>query len=93
VLFEVVTEGQPIGIPGDEFLKRLPHGLAYMKELRHKGVILHSWIRVGRNGATTIFDVDSHADLQRYLYGNPLTPHVKFDVIPLMESEGFNRLD
>jgi muconolactone delta-isomerase len=90
MLFEVITSGVPIGITGEEFIKRLPDGMAYMKELRRKGVILHSWIRVGRSGATTIFSVDSHEELQNLLYGNPLTPHVQFEIIPLMESDGYD---
>ena len=92
MLFEVITSGVPIGMSGDEFITRLPEGRAYMKELRDQGVILHSWIRVGRSGALTIFSVDSHEELQKALYRNPLTPHVHFEIVPLMESEGYDKL-
>jgi muconolactone delta-isomerase len=90
VLYEVITKASPIGISGDEFLRRLPEGVTYMKDLRARGVIVHSWIRVGGYGATTIFSVTSHEELLRYLSGNPLVPHVSFEIIPLAESDSFN---
>jgi muconolactone delta-isomerase len=90
VLYEVITKANPMGITGEEFLRRLPEGVTYMKDLRARGVIIHSWIRVGGYGATTIFSVTSHEELAGYLNGNPLVPHVSFEIIPLAESESFS---
>ena len=90
MLFEVITKANPIGISGDEFLRRLPKGVAYMKDLRAQGVIVHSWIRIGGYGATTIFSVSSHEELLRCLSGNPLLPHISFEIIPLAESGSFD---
>lgn len=90
MLFEVITRAAPVGITGEEYLQRLPEGVAYMKGLIAKGVILHSWIRVGRYGATTIFSVDSHEELSTYLNGNPLVPHIAFEIIPLAASSSFD---
>lgn len=90
MLYEVITKASPMGISGDEFLRRLPKGVTYMKDLRASGVIIHSWIRVGGYGATTIFSVTSHEELAGYLNGNPLVPHVSFEIIPLAESGSFS---
>lgn len=90
MLFEVITRACPLGISGDEFLRRLPEGVTYMKDLRARGIIIHSWIRVGGYGATTIFSVSSHEELACYLNGNPLVPHVSFEIVPLAESESFS---
>ncbi len=93
MLYEVVTKANLTGIDGQEFLRRLPEGREYMGKLRKQGAILHSWLRVGGYGATTIFSVGSHEELIRLLYGNPLVPHVSFDVIPLVAAEDYEGLD
>lgn len=90
MLFEVVTKANPIGITGDDFMERLSAGRQYMKELREKGAVVHSWVRIGEYGATVIFDVDSHADLIQYLYGNPLVPHIEFKITPLVKAEDYD---
>jgi muconolactone delta-isomerase len=90
MLFEVVASARPTGISGDEHMRRLPEAVAYMKKLKEDGVILHSWVRVGRYGATTIFDVSSHEALLGYLNGNPLVPHVAYEVIPLASTDDFD---
>ena len=50
MLFQVVTRMNPVGISADEFLKRLPEGVAYMNTLVKQGIIEHSWVRVGESG-------------------------------------------
>ncbi|MEV0374132.1 muconolactone Delta-isomerase family protein [Streptomyces sp. NPDC050636] len=93
MLYEVVAQAKLDGISGDEFVRRLPQGLAYMKELGRKGIVRHSWVRVGGYGATNIFDVDSHEELLEHLNGNPLVPHIRYEVIPLSALSGFNGIE
>ncbi|KQX56339.1 MULTISPECIES: muconolactone Delta-isomerase family protein [unclassified Streptomyces] len=89
-LFAVLATQSPTGIPADEFRRRLPEGFAYVKDLVGKGVIRHNWIRVGASGGLLIYEVDSHEELNTLLYGNPLSPHLRFEVIPLAEAGGFD---
>jgi muconolactone delta-isomerase len=85
-LFAVLATQAPKGISGDEFRRRLPEGFQYTKALVDKGVIRHSWIRVGAAGGLNIYEVDSHEHLLSALYDNPLSPHLNFEVIPLAEA-------
>jgi hypothetical protein len=65
MLFEVVAKASPIGIDGDEFMSRLPDGIAY----------------------------DSHEELRDYLNGNPLVPHITYEVVPLAGLDDFEGVD
>ncbi|WP_051798605.1 muconolactone Delta-isomerase family protein [Streptomyces sp. NRRL S-337] len=89
-LFAVFATQAPSGISADEFRRRLPEGFAYVKKLVETGVILHNWIRVGASGGLLIYEVDSHEELNSLLYGNPLSPHLRFEVIPLAGAGGFD---
>lgn len=89
-LFAVINDATPTGISADEFMRRLPEGFVYMKGLIDKGVIVHSWVRVGESGGLNIFDVSSHEELLDALYNNPISPHLKFTVYPLTEVEAFD---
>ncbi|GAA3046685.1 hypothetical protein GCM10017562_05530 [Streptomyces roseofulvus] len=89
-LFAVLATQSPTGIPADEFRRRLPEGFAYVRGLVDKGVIRHNWVRVGASGGLLIYDVDSHEQLNTLLYGNPLSPHLRFEVIPLAGVDGFD---
>lgn len=85
-LFAVLATQAPAGIDADEFRRRLPAGFAYTKALVDKGVIKHSWIRVGAAGGLNIYAVESHEHLLTLLYDNPISPHLRFEVIPLAEA-------
>lgn len=85
-LFAVLATQAPKGIDAAEFRRRLPEGLAYTKGLVDRGVIIHSWIRVGAAGGLNIYSVDSHEELLSALYDNPLSPHLEFEVIPLADA-------
>ncbi|WP_131785801.1 muconolactone Delta-isomerase family protein [Protofrankia symbiont of Coriaria ruscifolia] len=89
-LFAVLTAQNPTGISADEFRARLPEGFAYFTQLVEKGIVTHSWIRVGESGGLNIFDVSSHAELSDALYNNPLSPHLTFTVYPLAQPEDFD---
>jgi muconolactone delta-isomerase len=89
-LFAVLIDATPTGISADEFMKRLPEGYSYMKRLIDKGTIAHSWVRIGHSGGINIFDVSSHEELLGALYGNPISPHLKFTVYPLAEVSDFD---
>jgi muconolactone delta-isomerase len=91
-LFAVLATQHPAGISADEFRRRLPEGFTYTRALVTKGVITHNWVRVGASGGLLIYDVDSHEQLLAYLYGNPLSPHLSFEVIPLADPERFDPL-
>jgi len=88
-LFAVLTNATPTGISADEFMRRLPEGYTYMKGLIDKGTITHSWVRVGESGGLSIFDVPSHEELMFALYGNPISPHLKFTIWPLAQVDDF----
>jgi muconolactone delta-isomerase len=83
MLFAVETEMNPVGINGDEFMRRLPEGVDYLKKLQRQGTLVHAWIRVGGGGGLSIFEVSSHEELLGALYQNPIAPHLKFKVTPL----------
>ncbi|QBD75973.1 hypothetical protein EPA93_08120 [Ktedonosporobacter rubrisoli] len=87
MLFEVVTKKNPLGISADEYMKRLPEGVAYMSGLMQQGIIEHAWVRVGESGALCIFNVSSHEQLLKYLYENPLSAHVAFLITPLVPAD------
>ena len=89
-LFAVFATQAPAAGEGDVFRQRLPEGFAYTKSLVDRGVILHSWIRVGAAGGLNIYQVDSHEELLALLYSNPVSPYLKFEVIPLAESGSFD---
>ncbi|MFC8507227.1 muconolactone Delta-isomerase family protein [Streptomyces sp. NPDC057411] len=89
-LFAVLATQSPTGIPADEFRRRLPEGFGYIRGLVDKGIIRHNWIRVGASGGLLIYEVASHEELNTLLYGNPLSPHLRFEVIPLAEVGGFD---
>ncbi|TDC45413.1 hypothetical protein E1281_30490 [Actinomadura sp. KC345] len=89
-LFAVLATQAPSGISADEFRRRLPEGFAYTGGLVDKGVIKHNWVRVGASGGLLIYDVASHEELLALLYGNPVSPHLRFEVIPLAEPGGFD---
>ncbi|MEU0074309.1 muconolactone Delta-isomerase family protein [Streptomyces sp. NPDC006332] len=89
-LFAVLATQAPTAGEREVFLRRLPEGFAYTKELVDKGVIRHSWIRVGASGGLNIYDVGSHEELLSVLYSNPVSPYLKFEVIPLAEPESFD---
>ncbi len=87
MLFQVVTKMNPVGISADEYMKRLPEGVAYMNKLVKQGIIEHSWVRVGESGALNIFNVSSHEHLLKYLYENPISPHITFLITPLVPAD------
>ncbi|WP_328746838.1 muconolactone Delta-isomerase family protein [Streptomyces sp. NBC_00285] len=89
-LFAVLATQAPSGISADEFRARLPEGFAYTRELVERGVIRHSWVRVGASGGLLVYDVASHEELLTHLYDNPLSPHLSFEVIPLAEPRAFD---
>jgi muconolactone delta-isomerase len=89
-LFAVLATQAPVGISGDEFRRRLPEGMDYTQRLVEKGIIMHSWIRVGAAGGLNIYDVDSHEQLLSFLYDNPISAHLHFQVIPLAAAGTFN---
>ncbi|MFC9087294.1 muconolactone Delta-isomerase family protein [Nocardiopsis dassonvillei] len=82
-LFAVMATQDPTGISADVFRRRLPEGFRYTQGLVDKGIITHSWIRVGAAGGLNIYEVESHEQLLTVLYDNPLSPHLRFEVIPL----------
>lgn len=88
-LFAVLATQAPAGISADEFRERLPEGFAYTRKLADKGVIRHSWVRVGAAGGLLIYDVASHEELLTHLYDNPMSPHLTFEVVPLAEPGAF----
>ncbi|MFD9888478.1 muconolactone Delta-isomerase family protein [Amycolatopsis sp. NPDC059027] len=89
-LFAVLATQAPTGLDADTFRRRLPEGFRYTRNLVDKGVIVHSWIRVGAAGGLNIYRVDSHEQLLSALYDNPLSPHLSFEVIPLAEPGAFD---
>jgi muconolactone D-isomerase len=89
-LFAVLGTQAPAGISADEFRRRLPEGFEYTRRLVDKGVIRYSWIRVGAAGGLNIYEVDSHEQLLSVLYDNPLSPHLRFEVIPLAAAGSFD---
>jgi muconolactone delta-isomerase len=89
-LFAVMTTQAPSGISADEFRRRLPEGYHYTLDLVTRGIITHSWIRVGASGGLNIYDVSSHEELMAALYDNPLSPHLKFELFPLSLPENFD---
>jgi muconolactone delta-isomerase len=89
-LFAVLATQAPAGISADEFRHRLPAGFDYTRRLVEQGVIIHSWIRVGTEGGLNIYQVDSHERLLSALYDNPLSPHLRFEVVPLAAADGFD---
>ncbi|WP_409493527.1 muconolactone Delta-isomerase family protein [Amycolatopsis sp. cmx-11-12] len=91
-LFAVLATQDPTGISADEFRRRLPDGFGYTRGLVEKGIIRHSWIRVGAAGGLNIYDVDSHEQLLSVLYANPLSPHLRFEVIPLAQPDSFDSI-
>jgi muconolactone delta-isomerase len=88
-LFAVLATQAPAGISADEFRRRLPEGFEYTRKLVEKGVIRHSWIRVGAAGGLNIYDVATHEELLAVLYDNPVSPHLSFEVVPLAEAGSF----
>jgi len=90
MLFQVVTRMNPVGISADEYMKRLPEGVAYMNNLVKQGIIEHSWVRVGESGALNIFNVSSHEQLLKSLYENPISPHLTFQITPLVPTDVFD---
>ncbi|GAA5051659.1 muconolactone Delta-isomerase family protein [Nocardia callitridis] len=91
-LFAVLATQAPAAGEAKEFRERLGEGFAYTRALVEKGTILHSWIRVGASGGLNIYDVDSHEELLSVLYDNPVSPHLKFEVIPLARPDAFDQL-
>ncbi|MFI9505135.1 muconolactone Delta-isomerase family protein [Nocardia sp. NPDC052566] len=91
-LFAVLATQAPAPGEAKEFRERLGEGFAYTRALVEKGIILHSWIRVGASGGLNIYDVASHEELLRVLYDNPVSPHLKFEVIPLARPDAFGEL-
>lgn len=89
-LFAVLATQAPAAGEAKEFRERLHEGFAYTRTLVAKGVIRHSWIRVGASGGLNIYDVGSHEELLTALYDNPISPHLKFEVIPLAEPGSFD---
>lgn len=91
-LFAVLATQAPAPGEAKEFRERLSEGFAYTRALVEKGIIRHSWIRVGASGGLNIYDVDSHEELLSVLYDNPVSPHLKFEVIPLATPGAFDKL-
>lgn len=89
-LFAVFATQAPNGISADEFRHRLPEGFGYTRRLVERGVIIHSWIRVGAAGGLNVYQVDSHEQLLAALYDNPLSPHLRFEVVPLAAADSFD---
>jgi muconolactone delta-isomerase len=79
-LFAVTTKQNPSGITADEFRRRLPEGVAYMKTLIERGLVQDAWVRVGASGGLFLIDADSHEQLLEALYANPISPHLDFHV-------------
>lgn len=88
--FAVLATQAPAGITGDEYRKRLPTGVAYMKSLMDRGLVEHAWTRVGASGGLFIIDVSSHEELLAAIYDNPISAHLDFQVIPLTEFGAFS---
>jgi len=55
----------------------------YLKGLKEKGVIKHSWAFAAGGGGCGIVDVPSHEDLYRMLAASPASGLVNFEAIPL----------
>jgi muconolactone delta-isomerase len=89
-LFAVLATQNPGPGEGDTFRRRLPEGFAYTKNLVDRGVIRHSWIRVGASGGLNIYDVASHEELLAVLYTNPVSAYLSFEVIPLAAAGSFD---
>ena len=88
--FAVLATQAPIGIDGDEYRRRLPTGVAYMKSLMDRGLVEHAWARVGASGGMFIFNVESHEQLLGAIYDNPISAHLSFEVIPLVPFGDFS---
>ncbi len=88
--FAVMAKQAPIGISGDEYRKRLPTGVAYMKSLMDTGLVEHGWARVGASGGLFVFNVGSHAQLLKAIYDNPISAHLEFEVYALVEFGDFD---
>lgn len=89
-LFAVLATQAPAAGEGEVFRQRLPEGFSYTRSLVDKGIIRHSWIRVGASGGLNIYDVESHEELLAALYSNPVSPYLAFEVIPLAEPASFD---
>jgi len=90
MLFQVTTSKNPTDISAEEYMKRLPEGAAYLRTLVKQGIIEHAWIRVGESGALCIFNVSSHQQLLKCIYDNPLSPHLNFEITPLVVGDVFD---
>ncbi|HEY4023991.1 MAG TPA: muconolactone Delta-isomerase family protein [Pseudonocardiaceae bacterium] len=88
--FAVLVKQAPVGISADEYRRRLPTGVAYMKGLIDKGIVAHAWARVGASGGLFVLDVDSHAELLTALYDNPISAHLDFEVSALVDFADFD---
>ncbi|MGI8664794.1 MAG: muconolactone Delta-isomerase family protein [Jatrophihabitans sp.] len=88
--FAVLATQAPVGISGDEYRRRLPEGVAYMKSLVDKGLVEHAWARVGASGGMFILDVESNEQLLMAIYDNPISAHLSFEVYPLVPFGDFS---
>ncbi|GDY32015.1 muconolactone Delta-isomerase family protein [Gandjariella thermophila] len=89
-LFAVLVAPLPSSQVLPEFRRMLPDGFEYHRKLIDEGVIQHSWIRVGTQGGLNIYDVESHEQLLKALYSNPISHHLKFEIIPLASPDSFD---
>ncbi|WP_409465503.1 muconolactone Delta-isomerase family protein [Amycolatopsis sp. GA6-003] len=88
--FAILATQAPNGITGEDYRRRLPEGVAYMKGLLERGVVTHAWTRVGASGGLFIADVGSHEELLAALYDNPISAHLDFEVVPLTDFGEFS---
>ncbi len=63
----------------------------YVKELKSRSKLEVHYPLLGRHGGVSIYDVESHEELQRLLVQNPLFNFNKYKIYPLLEYESIKK--
>jgi muconolactone delta-isomerase len=83
--FAITSRSRPVGITGEDFMRRFLETVSpYVQTLRDSGVVVENWVRVGKNGSLSIWEVKDHLELQKLINANPISSHVDWEVVPLI---------
>jgi len=63
----------------------------HVKKLRSMGKLEVHYPLLGRHGGVSIYDVESHEELQRLLVQNPLFNFNEYKIYPLLEYESVHK--